>query len=524
MLATLQHFDAQYLSDSNWPVNAFHQWETAELEPLPAADKIAVLQQFKPQSQPLQLWQQLHFILAGSPDTDASLFQQLFAALPFLQQNLLYSQLMRANFVGTFAGSSAGTKGQIDLASYYRQTIESFCLEHQSLCQVQPLTAGGNEQFVLFLTNQFIANQHGPTLTVLNFASAIKNMGMHPIVICTTSVAKSAHYVYPVPTPIFFGNVRNEYFKTDTLFDLDTGQQQPHPGGSVVRCWGQQFDFMQTTPMDDPTHLVDLVDFVNKLNPRFIIGVGGLNPVLEFIAKSRPVLNVPCVTSLVLPLYAVPVVNRDLTDADQQRIASLGVHHPVFSSRLPFRLRQYDCVKTSQPTDAKLKFVMVGYRLEQEIRGEFLQTLLAIKRQFSNAAFVLIGPDAIADYPAELQECSYFTGRISNSIDIISACHFMLNPKRQGGGTSAVEALSLGIPVLTEAYGDVYQYIGDPFVFSTDAERLEFIQLYLTDPDFAAYYQDLCADTAAAATNTAAIVQPLLLAYDDYLHQLTSGS
>ena len=133
---------------------------------------------------------------------------------------------------------------------------------------------------------------------------------------------------------------------------------------------------------------------------------------------------------------------------------------------------------------------------------------------------MIIGPDAVEGFPAELQSCSYFSGRVSNAIDLIANCHFMLNPKRQGGGTSAIEALSLGIPVLTEAYGDVYQYIGDDFVFSSDKERLEFIQRYLTDEEFAAFYTQTCLDAAAKATDSSAIVQQLLLDYDSYIYQL----
>lgn len=512
MLHNLLNFDQQYQPNTLWPVGEFHAYETLQFEPLPIADKIALLQQFQPTSPALQLWQQLHFILLGAAATDFTTFTRLFSELPFLQQNMVYSQLMRSSFVGKSVG--------LDLAPLYRLTIESFCRENAQRCEVQPLQGNGNEEFAVFITNQFVSSLHGPTLTVLNYASALKQIGMHPIVICTTSVAKSTHLVYPIPTPVFFGSVRNEYFASNTLFDLDLNQTQPNPVGSAVQCWGQQFDFMQTTPMDDPAHLVDLVNFINQLNPRFIIGVGGLNPVLEFIAKARPVLSVPCVTSLVLPIYAVPVLHRELTEHDQQRIETLGIKHPVFSSRLPFRLRQFDGVKTSSVDDKVLKFVVVGYRLEDEIRGEFMQTMLNIKQQYPQASFVLIGPTAIADYPAALAQCTRFTGRISNAIELIADCHFMLNPKRQGGGTSAVEALSLGIPVLTPAYGDVYQYIGDPFVFETDAQRLAFIAQYLTDPEFAAAYQDICQETAAQATNTAAIVQELLLTYDAYLQEL----
>ncbi len=508
----LSRFDLLYLQTRDWPVNEFHHWDTVNFLPLPHDAKLSLLQSFAPESVAMLLWRKLQLLLLGDHSVDSKKLVELFSSLPFLQQYLFYSQLMRANFVGQALA--------YDYAPLYRLMMENFCQQSQEFCQVSPLIGQGNEDIVLLLTNQFVTAQHGPTLTILNYASALKAMGKHPVVICCTTVAKSGHYVYPMPAPVFFGTVRNEYFKPDTLFDLDTGKQQPYAGGSVVKCWDQLFDFMQLTPMDDSEHLVDLVQVINQINPRFIIGVGGLNPVLEFIAQSRPVLNVPCVTSLVTPLYAVPVLHRELTAHDRKRIETLALSHPVLTSRLPFRLRKFDCVKSSKVTDAVINFVVVGYRLEHEMRPDFINTLIAIKQQFPKSGFVFIGPDAIEGFPAQLESCSYFSGRVSNAIELIAKCHFMLNPRRQGGGTSAIEALSLGIPVLTEAYGDVYQYIGDDFVFSSDQHRLEFIQRYLTDAEFEAAFVQTCLDAAAKATDSSAIVQPLLLEYDAYIYQL----
>ncbi len=507
----LSRFDQLYMQSKDWPVNEFHHWDTVNFLPLDPLAKLTLLHAFAPDSVPLILWRKVQLVLLGDKTVDAQKLFNLFSTLPFLQQNLLYSQLMRANFVGqAFA---------YDYAPLYRVMIEKFCQQSAEFCQVSPLIGNGNEEIVLLLTNQFVTAQHGPTLTILNYASALKAMGKHPVVVCCTSVAKSGHYVYPMPAPLFFGTVRNEYYQGDTLFDLDTGKQQPCTGGAVVKCWDQLFDFMQLSPMDDTEHLVDLVNVINQINPRFIIGVGGLNPVLEFIAQSRPALNVPCVTSLVTPLYAVPVLHRELTEQDQLRVEAASLSHPVLTSRLPFRLRKFDCKKSSKVTDKVIKYAIVGYRLEHEMRSDFIDTLKVIKKQFPTSAFVIIGPDAIEGFPAELESCSYFSGRVSNAIDLIANCHFMLNPKRQGGGTSAIEALSLGIPVLTEAYGDVYQYIGDDFVFSSDQERLDFIQRYLTDVEFEADYVQTCLDAAAKATDSFAIVQSLLLDYDSYIYQ-----
>lgn len=508
----LSRFDQLYLQTTDWPTLDFNRWENLYLSPLSIEDKLDCLKMFNPTSPALTLWRSLYLLLLGCKDVDFNALKSAFADLPFLQQNMTYNQLMRASFIGQSIS--------LDYAPLYRIMIENFCNRCAEDAHVNPLIGNGNEKIVVLLTNQFLTNQHGPTLTILNYASALKRMGKHPVVICCTSVAKPSHYFYPMPSPVFFSNVLDQYFTGDRLFDLDSGKDFAYEGGNVVRCWDEQFDFMQISPMDTAEHLLDLVNVINQLNPRYIIGVGGLNPVLEFIARSRPVLNVPCVTSLVTPIYAVPVLHRELTEHDLMIVEQSELAHPVLTSRLPFRLRKFNCKKVSKVSDPVIKFVVVGYRLESEIRPDFNDTLLSIKVRLPNSAFVFIGPDAIEQLPEEIKACSYFSGRIRNAIDVIASCHFMLNPKRQGGGTSAIEALSLGIPVLTEAYGDVYQYIGDDFVFSSDKERLEFIQRYLTDEEFAAVYTQTCLDVAAKATDSSAIVQSLLLDYDSYIYQL----
>jgi hypothetical protein len=186
----LARFDQLYLQSTDWPVNEFHHWDTVNFLPLEPDSKLSLLRAFVPDSVPLILWRKLQLLLLGDQSVDTQKLTSLFSTLPFLQQNLLYSQMMRANFVGQSLA--------FDNAILYRLMIEKFCQQSAEYCYVSPLVGNGNEEIVLLLTNQFVTAQHGPTLTILNYASALKTMGKHPVVICCTSVAKSGHYVYPM--------------------------------------------------------------------------------------------------------------------------------------------------------------------------------------------------------------------------------------------------------------------------------------------------------------------------------------
>ena len=495
------------------PTVAFYRWDNRVFSLQPLTDKLAVLGQFQPQSFALQVWQQLQWLLSGDPSACQELVWQQYQQLNFIQKNMWYSQLMRASFTGS--------EIKLERRPFYESLIDSYCQQAQQVCQVQPLQDEGNQQVAVIITNQFLTSLHGPTLTTLNYASCLQQMGMQVVVVCTGTVARNYQMYYPMPAPAFFGNVTDEYYQADIQINLDSRQVTSAPGqGSNVQCWGEQFSFIQLDTNENPAHLQELVEFINHTNPRYIFCVGGLNPVAEWIGQARPVLAIPCVTSLQLPKYMVPVVQRELTEADTQHIAGLQLPHPVLCSQLPFRLRPHQAVKTSSADDSKTLFAICGYRLEEELTAAFFSTMRRIKQALPGAYFVLIGASKYPTYPTDLLHCTEFTGRVLNSIDIIGQCHFLLNPRRQGGGTSAVEALSLGIPVLTDPYGDTYQYVGDDFAFDSDEARLLFIQNYLGSPELQQQYQELCLGRAEMVTNTRHIFQPLLLDYDSYLYQL----
>ena len=513
LLLELETFDRAYLDldSETWPVADFHHWDARQFEPLLAERKTELLLAFTPQSNAVKLWYWMQWNLIKPEKVDKAEFHVLFSVLPLSQKYMVYTQLIRAGFVGRSQG--------IDTYPLFLVICKEFATVSHKLGQISPLEADANEDIVLILTNQFVGSAHGPTLTTLNYASALRRMGKYPIVICTTSVPKVALYLNPLPAPIFFGSVKEEYFKNNTLFDLDNRTETELPGKVMVECWGEQFDFVQLATMDDPAHLLDLIQLVNNLNPRYILGVGAMNPVLELIGAARPVLNIPCVTSLVTTPYSVAVLHRELTETDQKRLEQIDYLRPVLTSRLPFRLRNNKGRRISSIQERTLKFVVVGHRLDQEIKADFTQTLMTLKLHFTQAAFVFIGPDSLPALPAEIQQSSYFTGKVSNAIELIGTCHFMLNPRRQGGGTSAIEALSLGIPVLTEPFGDVYQYVGDAFVCCNDDERLEFINTYLNDPECRSFYDQHCHAVYAAATDTANLLQNLLLDFDHCIYQ-----
>jgi hypothetical protein len=515
IISVLQEYDQKFLNDvpDEFPIVEFYAWDSHYFCSFSNNEKLEILSLFFPQSVALKIWQQLQWCLLGDEHVDKELMWSCYRELDFIQQNMWYSQLNRAVFIGKSIS--------IDMRSYYDLLIDSFCRSVEYNIEVQPLKGQGDTNLAVVITNQFLTSLHGPTLTTLNYASCLQKMGMQVVIVCTTSVARPHQMLYPMPAPAFFGNVIDDYYQDDIQINLDLRDTYVAAGkGAKLQCWGEQFNFLQLDTNEHLTHLKELVDFINQADPRYIFCIGGLNPAAEFIARSRPVLAIPCVTSLQLPKYMVPTLLRELTETDEQVIVKHQLPHPVFESRLPFRLRPHQARKESNPAHPMTMFAICGYRLEHEMTAPFFQTLRRIRLMLPKAVFVLIGAERYQGYPDDLLSCSEFTGNVTNSIEIIGQCHFLLNPKRQGGGTAAIEALSLGVPVLTGPYGDTYQYVGEDFTFNSDEELLSFVKSYLASSEFQADYTERCLERAALMTDTRRIFQPLFLEYDCYLHEL----
>ena len=123
----LARFDQLYSQSNDWPVNEFHHWDTVHFLPLDSQTKLSLLKTFAPESVPMVLWRKLQLLLLGDQNVDAKKLADLFSTLPFLQQYLFYSQLMRANFVGQSLAFDHAILYQIMIKNFCRQSAE-FCL------------------------------------------------------------------------------------------------------------------------------------------------------------------------------------------------------------------------------------------------------------------------------------------------------------------------------------------------------------------------------------------------------------
>ncbi|MBL4838228.1 MAG: glycosyltransferase [Kordiimonadaceae bacterium] len=151
------------------------------------------------------------------------------------------------------------------------------------------------------------------------------------------------------------------------------------------------------------------------------------------------------------------------------------------------------------PQDAFV-FAIIGLRLEREVDTDFLDMLEVISKH-TGAHFLFAGQflqfdEAFAERPALKKSC-HFIGMHPDIMAVYGLCDAYINPKRQGGGSSAAQALQAGIPVLATPGGDVgFMAVNMP-VLETYADLAEAAVKIQQDDEFMATYKNITASEAS---------------------------
>ncbi|MEM6682902.1 MAG: glycosyltransferase family 4 protein [Pseudomonadota bacterium] len=200
-----------------------------------------------------------------------------------------------------------------------------------------------------------------------------------------------------------------------------------------------------------------------QLAPTGVISIGPGNILADCFSGSVPTLAFPYVSEL--PLSAAPLqcivkphapVDDRLAERAGTRCADIKVIPTGF--RLPQCDTPTERADFGFPATARIAIV-VGMRLSWECDDAFLRVLDSAAQRHRDLHFVFVGP---IDKPDEfLRHYPTLAGKVKllgfrhDVLAITRACDLYINPFRQGGGTSAIFAMSAGLPVITKTGGDV---------------------------------------------------------------------
>lgn len=263
-----------------------------------------------------------------------------------------------------------------------------------------------------------------------------------------------------------------------------------YSGKNTYRYKDRTFGFYQgERTLDSREGMQELVDYVEQVNPYYILYIGGQSYVADLLNQICPVITVATVFSSVPDCNtAFAMVGRKISREEREKCKSELIEVP-FSFELKEKKRDYTREELGIP-QGEFVMAVVGNRLDYDVKDAFLECIQSLEQGF----LLFIGSfetyeQKAGKYPW-LKTRSRSLGRVEDVIGILECADLYVNPKRLGGGFSVIEAFHAGIPAVSINYGDVAVAAGEEFCVANYDEMLELIRRYQSNADF---YQEKCA-------------------------------
>ncbi len=320
-----------------------------------------------------------------------------------------------------------------------------------------------NKDVVFIITNQFLTQTHAPTKTTLDRAYTLKKHFNKTVLIINTADILSTVGEMP-----FFhlasGNVINEYSNIKLTKFRDTQIQIHQP----------------KNPMPNIEEIKYIINSVISLKPYFILNIAGTNITSDICSMYVPTASTATVFSGVPQSLSTFKITANPKLADNDTIIQT-----TFTFDYKKQTHTYKRTDLNIPEN-KFIALIVGGRLDQEVKKDFLESLIPIFNKNVHIVFVGLfnNYNKIVNSNEILKKNTSFIGYQSDMLAVAELCDIIINPPRNGGGSSLAEGFSKGKPAVTLNFGDCSIAAGADFTVNTIEEMTERIIKYSSDSEY----------------------------------------
>ncbi|MCR5418328.1 MAG: glycosyltransferase [Lachnospiraceae bacterium] len=313
-----------------------------------------------------------------------------------------------------------------------------------------------DEKLVFVLSSQVLNLNHGPTKMLFDRAYVLrKSLGKEVMIFNT------AELLSPIGEISWFkatlGNYYDEFSK-----------------GKVVEFQDTKFPFFQFPQITPSIEMAEiLLETIWKMKPWCVVTIGGNSILSDLCALEIPVLTLPTVYSgRAICRSQFQMIGGSEKEHDNEW---LGKHHltndhfvkEVFTFTFKPQSNTYTRKELGLPEDGMITIACSG-RLNEEADEQFMRFVKKLAENGIYTAFAG-GFSKLAHYADTdplMKEYCIDLGYQTDMMGVYECCDVYLNPYRSGGGCSAAEALSKGLPALSMNYGDAGVSVGDDFHFA----------------------------------------------------------
>ena len=352
----------------------------------------------------------------------------------------------------------------------YRNIYKEYAKNFEGLKKIEKR----NKNLVLVTVQQFLSMIHAPTKTTLDRAYVLKKILGKQVIIINTAEQYGGKRV-PFPSAIegtYIDYIDSQIMYKDTNFPY------------------MQFD----NNMPNIESSRELIHFVQKYKPEYIVNVGGNSLLMDLCNEIIPVLNINTVSTLVCTDAYIQSIGRKLNLNEEELLKYMNkTKDNIIEGRFTLMLQPQKYTFSRKQLDiAEKTFIMtvVGTRLTDEITEEFIKALHPAFEQ--NAMLFIIGNmNTYEEYCKKdslFRNHAVYLGIQEDLLALIELCDLYVNPNRIGGGISAINAIYKGCPVVTLRNGDVATNVGSDFCVETYEEMSQNILKYMNEKE---YYNEM---------------------------------
>lgn len=307
-----------------------------------------------------------------------------------------------------------------------------------------------NNDMIFIFVSQCLTMNHAPTKIAFDVCyNFIKNLNKKIVLISTKEVAT-------LKGLIPMSNIVN-HKELKEYIDVD-----------AIRYKDIQIPFYQPDVlMPNESEIINILNMLKKYKPGLIINIG-TTLIGDLCTKVIPTVTIP-LGSDECSKSTFHIVN-DKNGYEKYIKKHSRNSETLIISKFQFELKPQQYIFTKEQLGIpENKFIIgvVGNRLNQEIDDGFLE-VLEKNCELNNSYILFINKfnfdeEQIIKYPNLIKNYRNM-GYHDDLLAILDNIDLYANPKRNGGGTSAIYAMYLGKPVVTLNYGDVANNAGEQFV------------------------------------------------------------
>lgn len=367
-------------------------------------------------------------------------------------------------------------------------------LDHRELEIVQKDLR--DDQLIYIFTSQFLSEHHSPTKVALDTCYNLIKHFNKKVILINTKECLTLEGMIPMFN-ITRGNVIEQFSSINSINyqDIIIPFYQPN------------------TKMPNDQEINNILSSIQKNKPYLIINIG--QSIVGDIASNI----VPAVT-LPLGMYEYSRSNFFVINNEHEKEEYIKLYdfkeENIIISRFAFELKnQFKKFSKNQLSIPHNKFILsvVGNRLNFELDDDFLSMLDECCNELNT--FVVF----ISNYEFNNEQKKKYKYLYRNSksmgfqndlLAIMEHVDLYINPKRKGGGSSAIYALYKGKPVITLNYGDVANNVGDEFCCETYSEMYDLIKKYNLDKDFYLKQSEIAKERALILTDFNEFIKNIL--------------